>query len=201
MKSLAQTARRSATLHAATVVVAVFGLSSCATDIAGSATTVVAVSPTAFATIPPLITTIPEVSTTLPIGAVGVEQVYTVRRNDSPIGVANLYGISVAELLAWNGLVSTSQFPFPGQTLKIPPTAMVLDPVVAIAPNISAAPSQPGCEARPAGTYQVQRGDSLYSIRNKFCVSEGALLAANGWPNSSVTIVPGQVINIPPANQ
>jgi LysM repeat protein len=201
MKSSFTAVRRSATLHASLLVAAVFGLGSCATDIAGSATTVVAVSPTAFATIPPLVTTIPEVTTTLPIGAVGVEQTYTVRPNDSPIAVANLYGITVAELLAWNGLVASSQFPFPGQTLKIPPTAMVLNPVVPVAPDVSAAPSQPGCDPRPAGTYKVERGDSLYSIRTKFCVSEGALLSANGWPSNDVTIVPGQVINIPPANQ
>lgn len=190
-----------ATAHAAIALAVSLGLVSCATDISGSATTVVAVNPTAFQTIPPLITTIPVVSTTLPIGAVGVEQSYTVRPNDSPILVANLFGITVAELLAWNGLVSTSQFPFAGQSLKIPPTAMVLNPVIPVAPDITAGESTAGCDPRPAGTYKVQRGDSIFSIRQKFCVTEGALLNANGWPTSDVTIVAGQVINIPPANQ
>lgn len=193
--------KTSATVHASLVLALSLGAASCATDISGSATTVVAVNPTAFQTIPPLITTIPEVSTTLPIGAVGVEQSYTVRPNDSPILVANLFGITVAELLAWNGLVSTGQFPYAGQTLKIPPTAMVLNPVIPVAPNITAGESTTGCDPRPAGTYRVQRGDSIFSIRQKFCVSEGALLSANGWPSSSVTIVAGQIINIPPANQ
>lgn len=193
--------KRSATVHAAVVLGFSFFAVSCANDISGSATTVVAVNPTAFQTIPPLITTIPVVSTTLPIGAVGVEQSYVVRPNDSPIAVANLFGITVAELLAWNGLVSAAQFPYAGQTLKIPPTAMVLNPVVPIAPDATAGESTAGCDARPAGTYRVQRGDSIFSIRKKFCVSQGALLAANGWPSTDVTIVAGQVINIPPANQ
>jgi LysM repeat protein len=193
--------KKSATAHASIVLALAFGVVSCANDISGSATTVVAVNPTAFQTIPPLITTIPEVSTTLPVGAVGVEQSYTVRPNDSPILVSNLFGITVAELLAWNGLVSTGQFPFPGQTLRIPPTAMVLNPIIPVAPNVAAGKSTTGCSPRPAGTYRVERSDSIYSIRQKFCVSEGALLAANGWPSSSVTIIAGQIINIPPANQ
>ena len=200
MKSLLST-KLKATAHASIAVAISLGLVSCATDISGSATTVVAVNPTAFQTIRPLITTIPVVSTTLPIGAVGVEQSYTVRPNDSPIAVANLFGITVAELLAWNGLVSTSQFPYAGQALKIPPTAMVLNPVIPVAPDVTAGESAAGCDPRPSGTYKVQRGDSIFTIRNKFCVSEGALLSANGWPSNDVTIVAGQVINIPPANQ
>lgn len=181
------------------VAVAVVALAACGVDVAGSATTVVGVSPTAFATIPPLITTIAPTTTTLPVGAVGVEQQYTVRPGDGAIKVANLYGITVAELLAWNGLVSVEQFPFPGTVLKIPPTAMISNPFVPVAPDATAKPSQPGCGPRPAGTYRIAQGDSISAIRQKFCVSTEALLAANGWTSVDVIIFPGQVINIPAA--
>ncbi|MFA5774450.1 MAG: LysM peptidoglycan-binding domain-containing protein [Ilumatobacteraceae bacterium] len=172
-------------------------ISSCGTEVRGSATTVVPVGPTDFATIPPAQSTLPVVSTTLPPGSVGVEQEYIVRAGDSPIGVANLFGITVSELLSWNGLVAATQFPYPGATMKIPPTAMVNNPVITIAPNVSIAPSTPGCDPRPAGTYKVAADDSIYIIRKKFCVSLSALLGANGWPSSSVIIHPGQLINIP----
>jgi LysM repeat protein len=73
--------------------------------------------------------------------------------------------------------------------------------VVPIAPDATAKPASSGCDARPAGTYKVSPGDSLFSIRKKFCVSTAALLAANGWPSEDVILAPNQVINIPPANQ
>lgn len=188
---------RSAISASGIILSLVLLIASCSSDVSGTATTVVPVGPTDFATIPPAQSTLPVVSTTLPIGSVGVEQTYIVRAGDSPILVANLFGISVSELLSWNGLVSSTQFPYPGATMKIPPTAMVNNPVITIAPNVSVAPSAPGCGPRPAGTYKVARGDSIYTIRRKFCVSLGALLGANGWGSSDVLIYPGQIINIP----
>lgn len=188
---------RSAIFASGIILSLVLLIASCSSDVSGTATTVVQVGPTDFATIPPAQSTLPVVSTTLPIGSVGVEQTYIVRAGDSPILVANLFGISVSELLSWNGLVSSTQFPYPGATMKIPPTAMVNNPVITIAPNVSVAPSAPGCDPRPAGTYKVAKDDSIYIIRRKFCVSLGALLGANGWGSSGVLIYPGQIINIP----
>jgi LysM repeat protein len=43
----------------------------------------------------------------------------------------------------------------------------------------------------------VQSGDSVFTIRRKFCVSLAGLLSANNWASSSVVIMPGDVINIP----
>ena len=196
-KTPAPLRKRKAVVHGSLALAAIFFVGACSTEISGSATTIVPVGPTDFQTIPPVQTTLPNIVTTLPPGSVGVEQTYTVRQGDSPILVANLFGITVAELLAWNGLVSSAQFPYAGTQLKIPPTAMVSNPTIPISPDISAGPSTPGCDPRPAGTYQVARGDSLYIIRRKFCVSLGALLSANGWQSSDVLISPGQNINIP----
>ena len=62
-----------------------------------------------------------------------------------------------------------------------------------------AAAPKPAGGNRPAGTYEVQAGDSFSAIRKKFCVSTNALLAANQWPSINVFLFPGKKINIPPA--
>lgn len=174
-------------------------VAACSGEVGGIATTVVPVAPTDFATIPPVITTAPGVSTTLPAGSVGVEQSYTVESGDSPIKVALAYGISVEELLMYNGWVSTAQFPYPSQTLKIPPTAKSTT-AQAIA-NTTLPPqgaSSQGCGARPAGTYEIASGDSLSLIGSKFCVKIAAIMAANGWMTAEeVKLFAGQSIVIP----
>lgn len=186
-----------AVVHAIATLIAVSLVAACSADVSGSATTVVAVESTNFQTIPPVSPTTVPVTTTLPIGAVGVEQSYTVQPGDSPSLVATYFSITPSELLMYNGIVANGQFPFPGSILKIPPSAMVLNPVITTKPNVAAGPAAAGCEARPAGTYQIASGDSIYVIRKKFCISLASLLAANNWPNSSVNIRPGQIINIP----
>jgi peptidoglycan endopeptidase LytE len=198
--------RRGAVTVASVVVVSIAG-ASCGGDTLGVATTVVNVTPTNFATIPPVASTLPGTTTSLPANAVGTEQVYVVKAGDSPLAVANKYSISLTALLAYNGWVSPAQFPYPGSEIKIPPQAVVrpTEPTdSAGGTSNSTAPTGPasgGCGTRPAGTYEIQSGDSIFSIRRKFCVSLAALLSANGWADSgSVTIFPGQTIQIPPAN-
>ncbi len=184
-----------------------FGFASCGGDTLGVATTVVNVTPTNFATIPPVASTLPGPSTTLPSNAVGTETTYTVVAGDSPLAVANKYGISLTTLLAYNGFVTPSQFPYPGQTLKIPPQAVVdpnatqvTNPATPGATNAPAAPVGPGCGNHPAGTYTIKKGDNFWQLKKDFCVSLGALLTANNWPDQNgVTFIPGQVINIPAA--
>lgn len=186
-------------------------MSACGGDTLGVATTVVNVTPTNFATIPPVASTAPGTTTTLPAGAVGSEQTYVVQAGDTPLQVANKYGISLTALLAYNALVSPAQFPYPGETLKIPPQAVA--PAATVAPTPGAAPGAtpgattaptgavgPGCGTRPAGTYTIQKGDSFYAIKTKFCVSYQSLLTANNWPDiNTVVLLPGQTINMPAA--
>ncbi len=191
---------RSVCVVACVGAASVFG-AACGGDTLGVATTVVNVTPTNFATIPPVASTAPGTTTTLPTGAVGEETLYTVLPGDSPIAVANKFNISVTTLLAYNAWVTPAQFPYPGTQIKIPPQAVV-NPNTSVPAGGTQAPTGPataGCGTRPAGTYVIQSGDSFYSIRTKFCVSLGALLSANGWADSSVTLLPGQQINIPAA--
>jgi LysM repeat protein len=72
-------------------------------------------------------------------------------------------------------------------------------PVDPAAPATPAGPASAGCGTRPAGTYEIQKGDSFYGIYKKFCVSPTALLAANNWADNSVVLLVGKVINIPAA--
>ncbi len=180
-------------------------ITACGGDTLGVATTVVNVTPTNFATIPPVASTAPGTTSTLPAGAVGAEQTYVVQSGDTPIKVASKYGISVSTLLAYNAMVSTEQFPYPGETLKIPPSAVT--PASTTPPaggttvtgaTTAPGPVGPGCNNRPAGTYVIQKGDSFYSIKTKFCVSYSSLLSANNWPDiNTVVLLPGQTINMP----
>ena len=196
--------RRRAVATIASGMLAIGLLSSCGGDALGVATTVVNVTPTNFATIPPVASTLPGPSTTLPANAVGQEQKYTVVAGDSPLAVANKFNISLTTLLAYNALVSPEQFPYPGSIILIPPEAVVNPTPAGVTPGAPTTlapvgPVGPGCGTRPAGTYTITKGDSFYSIRQTFCVSLGALLSANNWADSNVTILPGQVINMPAA--
>ena len=199
---------RFSTAGAAAVLVAASLLTSCGSDTLGVATTVVNVTPTNFATIPPVATTLPGPSTTLPPNAVGSESIYVVKAGDSPLAVANRFNIALTTLLAYNGWVSPAQFPYPGSEIRIPAQAVVqpgtdtgagTDAGGPPATTPPAGPVGPGCGTRPAGTYTIQRGDSMFSIKEKFCVSIGSLLAANNWADTSQLIMPGDVINIPAA--
>jgi LysM repeat protein len=115
-------------------------------------------------------------------------------------------------LLAYNGWVSPAQFPYPGSEIRIPPQAVVRpsEPTNPDGGTTNAGspsgPASAGCGTRPAGTYEVQAGDSLYIIREKFCVKRDSLLAANpGWTeefaqSGNVSLFAGKIIQIPAAN-
>lgn len=195
--------RRGAFIAASVAVVSVL-TASCGADTLGVATTVVNVTPTNFATIPPVASTLPGTTTSLPANAVGTEQIYVVKAGDSPLAVANKYSISLTALLAYNGWVSPAQFPYPGSEIRIPPQAVLQQPDPSTpATGGTTAPTGPassGCGTRPAGTYIVQTNDSLWGIKEKFCISMSSLLAANGWQSAETAVVlVGQTIQIPAA--
>lgn len=181
-------------------------VTSCGGDTLGVATTVVPVQPTNFQTIPPVSSTLPGTTTTLPANALGQETLYTVVAGDTPSGVAAKYGISLSTLLAYNAWVTPSQFPYPGQTVRIPPqgvnpgTGTGTGTGIGTGTGTNTDPALTGCGVRPAGTYKVKSNDSVYKIRKSFCVSLASLLAANGWSDvGSVVLLVGDVINIPAA--
>lgn len=103
---------------------------------------------------------------------------YTVRTGDTLYDIANDYQVSVNALKQINGLRSSRIYP--GIELRIP--APVPKP-------------NPASAMTEAGTYKVQKGDTLYDIARRFGVSISELRRVNGLQTSR--IYPGDVLRIP----
>src|SRR5689334_3434357 len=84
------------------------------------------------------------------------EKTHTVQPGETLGTIAQLYGVSIQQLAAANGIVNPNLI-FAGQVLKIPGTA-------------------------PAGvtTYTVQSGDTLFGIAIRFGTTVDALVQLNG---------------------
>lgn len=118
--------------------------------------------------------------------AVGsVPDAYEVQPGDTVWAIAARHGLRTADMLAINGLDSSSVI-HPGQTLRL---------VGAIA--APAVPSAPA-EQTPGAMHVVAEGDTISAIAGRYGVSVPAVLSANGLDWSSV-IHPGQTVSIPGA--
>ncbi|MCX7624022.1 MAG: LysM peptidoglycan-binding domain-containing protein [Thermomicrobium sp.] len=103
--------------------------------------------------------------------------VYVVQPGDTLSAIARRSGVTVADLVAANGLTDPDRI-FPGQTLVIPrPTAATWS------------------DAGPR-RYVVQPGDTLSSLARRFGISVQALADANGITDQD-RIFAGQVLTIP----
>ena len=100
-------------------------------------------------------------------------EIYTVKSGDSLYAIANKFNTTVDELKSLNNL--SSNVLNVGQLLKIPSAV--------VTPN----------------TYTVQRGDSLYSISNKFGITVDELKSANNLTSNTLSV--GQVLKIPTTEQ
>lgn len=56
-------------------------------------------------------------------GTNAASQEYTVQAGDYPLGVAQQFGVSLEDLVNFNDWDSAAEFPFPGETIRIPPGA------------------------------------------------------------------------------
>ena len=107
---------------------------------------------------------------------------HTVARGENLWSIARYYGVSLAALVAANGIIDAARIR-PGMQLVIPGAAPVAAPPAASAP--APAPPAPAAPApapapTPAGTHTVARGENLWSIARRYGVSLSALVAANG---------------------
>ena len=101
-----------------------------------------------------------------------VKDVYKVVKGDTLYGIAKKLDTSVDELKKINNLTSNSLSI--GQILKIPTKIVDLG---------------------DTDIYQVQKGDTLYGIANKYGISLSELKAINNLTNDNLAV--GQLINVP----
>jgi LysM repeat protein len=191
------------------VLVGAFAMASCGTaDDAATQTTIdLSASSTAFVVRPPA-PTVPTPEAATAGAVVETEQEYVVQSGDTPIGVANRFGVSLEDLVAYNEW-PTAALPFPGETIKIPPGGTVSG----AEPAGEAAGTDGGDEtdsAEPAatspdagdncapGSYTIEEGDITRTrVADKFDVTVEALDAANAGTPGYNSFYPGLEIVIP----
>jgi LysM repeat protein len=101
---------------------------------------------------------------------------YTVQRGDSLTKIARHCEVSYSELLKANPNITNPNRIFPGQVINIPTPGV---PVTGGAPT----------------PYTVKQGDTLFSIAQRYGLSQAELQTANPGTGASITV--GQVLNIP----
>ena len=117
---------------------------------------------------------------------------YTVRRGDTLGGIAERYGVTAANLRAWNGIRGSRIHP--GQELVVGNRGS--------STASSATARQPTAPSPGADRYTVRRGDTLGGIAERYGVTAANLRAWNGIRGSRIH--PGQelvVRNGSPAGQ
>lgn len=154
----------------------------------------------------------------------GNAQEYIVQAGDYPIKVAQQFGVSLDEMVAFNGWASYGEFPGPGETILIPPGGVV--PGAAAAEEAAAAPEADGEATDEAaaddaatddvateeatgdtipeagdncgeGTHTVADGDYPLKVAEQYDVTVEALDSANVTNPAYSQWIPGQTIVIP----
>jgi LysM repeat protein len=110
------------------------------------------------------------------------QRTYVVQRGDSLVAIARRFGVTLAELVAANGIADPDRI-FVNQLLRIPPA--VFEPVPADEPET------PTIAAGDSG--RVEDGETLASLAADRGVTVEALAAAN----PSWQVVAGQVVTPP----
>ena len=116
--------------------------------------------------------------------------VYTVKSGDFLLGIATLYKVTLADLLAVNKITVKSVIS-PGRQLALPSNAL--------APQVQVQVQAPAASQGPAAgsvTYTVQNGDFLAGIASKYKVAFTDLLAVNKLKANSL-ILPGVTLAMP----
>lgn len=178
-------------------------------DGASQSTIALSQESTAFVVRPPVTTV--AVADTAPVeGEVSTAaQEYTILSGDYPLKVANQFGVTVDELVAFNEWGSVDEFPFPGTVIQIPPGATV----PAVTTTTIAAAGTGGATATttaaPAATipdagdncgegeYTIVEGDYEGKVAANFDVTVDALRAANASTSGYSAFYPGLTIVIP----
>jgi N-acetylmuramoyl-L-alanine amidase len=115
---------------------------------------------------------------------------YTVRPGDTLSGIAARHGVSLAAVFAANNM-NMRTIIYPGQIIKVGPSATTSTHQPAPVPPAPAAPGVPA-------SVVVKAGDTLSAIASRSGLSLASILAANNLQMRSI-IYPGQKIMLAPA--
>jgi membrane-bound lytic murein transglycosylase D len=131
------------------------------------------------------------------------DRYYRVRKGDTLSRIASRHGVRESALVEANNLRSRNRI-HPGQVLVLPDAGPVVawrEPPAPATPPPSATALGAEPEARPAdGLYSVRRGDTLWSIAQRFGTSPRELARANDLTSRS-RIQAGQTLRIPGGEQ
>ena len=116
---------------------------------------------TAFVVRPPETTLAPD-TTVAPGGVSTAAQDYTVQSGDYPLKVAQQFGVTVDELVAFNEWGSVNEFPFPGTVIKIPPggTVAAATPETTVGPAAATGGEAAAAETTVAASTIPDAGDT-----------------------------------------
>ncbi len=155
---------------------------------------IIPISPTVTVTITPTPTTtgtpLPPTPTDTP-QPTSTPQTYLVKQNDTCIGIALAFEVSVNSIVLMNNLPATCDTLYVGQPLLIPqPTPTPLPP-----PSATANPATQTAEACERVEYTVQDGDTLGRISATYNVPMEAIREWNGLASDVVFV--GTTIVVP----
>jgi LysM repeat protein len=114
---------------------------------------------------------------------------YRIANGDTLGGIAQRFGVSIGQLMAWNGLPNSRIRA--GRYLVIQSSNRSSGSVSAA----SASSPRQGTGPAPSGSYTVRRGDNLSVIATRHRVSVSDLQAWNGLRSSRIQV--GQVLKVP----
>lgn len=173
----------------------------------GAGATIANIQPTSFVEIPPATTT--TTATTVPQGDLvagtrsPAEQTYEIKGGDSLGKIAGLYDISLEQLINYNQFADgANQLILPGQTIKIPPDALVPgtatqtetadDPEPDPADDDTAVDTATGVGC----THTIAQGEFPNKVARQYDITTDELFAAN--PGGVMdTFLVGATLNIP----
>jgi len=149
-----------------------------------TATATITVTPTATQTeAPPTLTFTPEPSPT-PL-------TYLVKQNDTCIGIAAFFGVSVQSIVTLNNLPAACDNLYINQPLLIPQPTATPTPL----PSATLGPAEQTEAACEKVLYTVKENDTLGGIASAYGLPIAAIQEYNGLPNEAVFL--GQTITIP----